>query len=205
MIGAQSQFPNMENLSNEICSKLKLKIKEKNINIIKYYINDFIIKSKSQNNNDESELEKLFKYKFENDAKNNGNNLIIDLKYKKIIYEKCKKFDFKNKRKIPFYYFKHLYKEICFKNKKSFSSDEFYNLENLNKEINDIKINFDYKLKYPDLVKNFLDKIIKEAYDKKKENSGNNQINRARSFEQDFFEQSILDSKSEHNKINLDE
>ena len=202
-----------------------MKIKEKNINIIKYYINDFIIKLKKQNNNDESELEKLFKYKFENDNKNNGIYLMTDLKYKKIIYEKCKKFDFKNKHKIPFYYFKHIYKEICYKNKKSFSSDEFYNLlyeckninsdvlyslddilyENLNKEINDIKINFDYKLKYPDLVKNFLDKIIKEAYDKKKENSGNNQINRARSFEQDFFEQSILDSKSEHNKINLDE
>ena len=225
VIGAQSQFPNMEKLSNEICSKLKLKIKEKNINIIKYYINDFIIKSKKQNNNDESELEKLFKYKFENDNKNNGIYLMTDLKYKKIIYEKCKKFDFKNKHKIPFYYFKHIYKEICYKNKKSFSSDEFYNLlyeckninsdvlyslddilyENLNKEINDIKINFDYKLKYPDLVKNFLDKIIKEAYDKKKENSGNNQINRARSFEQDFFEQSILDNKSSNNKINLDD
>ena len=47
--------------------------------------------------------------------------------------------------------------------------------------------------------------MIKEAYDKKKENFENNQLNHARSFEQDFFEQSILDNKSSNNKINLDD
>ena len=213
----------IDKLSIDICTKLKLK--EKDNYIIQHYIHDLILKLKSESNPSEFDLEKLFKYKYNEDINNTGNYLMTDFKYKKIIYEKCKKYDYKNKHKIPFYYFKHLYKEICYKNKKDFSLNEFYNLlyecknsqgegmyslydilyENLNKEINVIKINFEYKLKYPDLVKNFLDKIIKEAYDKKKENSGNNHLNRAKSFEQDFFEQSILDNKSDNNKINLDE
>ena len=211
-------FSEINKLSIELCTKLNLK--EKDNIIIQHFITDFLIKSNLNNNdNNNIELEKLFKY---NNMSNN--NLINDYKYKKIIYEKCKKYDYKNKQRIPFYYFKHLYKEICYKNKKEFSSNEFYNLlyecktqennicslydifyENLNKENNEIKINFDYELKYPDLVKNFLDKMIKEAYDKKKENFENNQLNHARSFEQDFFEQSILDNKSSNNKINLDD
>ena len=211
-------FSEINKLSIELCTKLNLK--EKDNIIMQHFINDFLIKSNLNNNdNNNIELEKLFKY---NNMSNN--NLINDYKYKKIIYEKCKKYDYKNKQRIPFYYFKHLYKEICYKNKKEFSSNEFYNLlyecktqennicslydifyENLNKENNEIKINFDYELKYPDLVKNFLDKMIKEAYDKKKENFENNQLNHARSFEQDFFEQSILDNKSSNNKINLDD
>ena len=211
-------FSEMNKLSIELCTKLNLK--EKNNIVMQHFINDFFIKSNLNNNdNNNIELEKLFKY---NNMSNN--NLINDYKYKKIIYEKCKKYDYKNKQRIPFYYFKHLYKEICYKNKKEFSSNEFYNLlyecktqennicslydifyENLNKENDEIKINFDYELKYPDLVKNFLDKMIKEAYDKKKENFENNQLNHARSFEQDFFEQSILDNKSSNNKINLDD
>ena len=211
-------FSEINKLSIELCTKLNLK--EKNNIVMQHFINDFLIKSNLNNNdNNNIELEKLFKY---NNMSNN--NLMNDYKYKKIIYEKCKKYDYKNKQRIPFYYFKHLYKEICYKNKKEFSSNEFYNLlyecktqennicslydifyENLNKENNEIKINFDYELKYPDLVKNFLDKMIKEAYDKKKENFENNQLNHARSFEQDFFEQSILDNKSSNNKINLDD
>ena len=211
-------FSEINKLSIELCTKLNLK--EKDNIIMQHFINDFLIKSNLNNNdNNNIELEKLFKY---NNMSNN--NLINDYKYKKIIYEKCKKYDYKNKQRIPFYYFKHLYKEICYKNKKEFSSNEFYNLlyecktqennicslydifyENLNKENDEIKINFDYELKYPDLVKNFLDKMIKEAYDKKKENFENNQLNHARSFEQDFFEQSILDNKSSNNKINLDD
>ena len=211
-------FSEINKLSIELCTKLNLK--EKDNIIMQHFINDFLIKSNLNNNdNNNIELEKLFKY---NNMSNN--NLINDYKYKKIIYEKCKKYDYKNKQRIPFYYFKHLYKEICYKNKKEFSSNEFYNLlyecktqennicslydifyENLNKENDEIKINFDYELKYPDLVKNFLDKVIKEAYDKKKENFENNQLNHARSFEQDFFEQSILDNKSSNNKINLDD
>ena len=211
-------FSEINKLSLELCTKLNLK--EKDNIIMQHFINDFLIKSNLNNNdNNNIELEKLFKY---NNMSNN--NLMNDYKYKKIIYEKCKKYDYKNKQRIPFYYFKHLYKEICYKNKKEFSSNEFYNLlyecktqennicslydifyENLNKENNEIKINFDYELKYPDLVKNFLDKMIKEAYDKKKENFENNQLNHARSFEQDFFEQSILDNKSSNNKINLDD
>ena len=211
-------FSEINKLSIELCTKLNLK--EKHNIIMQHFINDFLIKSNLNNNdNNNIELEKLFKY---NNMSNN--NLMNDYKYKKIIYEKCKKYDYKNKQRIPFYYFKHLYKEICYKNKKEFSSNEFYNLlyecktqennicslydifyENLNKENNEIKINFDYELKYPDLVKNFLDKMIKEAYDKKKENLENNQLNHARSFEQDFFEQSILDNKSSNNKINLDD
>ena len=211
-------FSEINKLSIELCTKLNLK--EKDNIIMQHFINDFLIKSNLNNNdNNNIELEKLFKY---NNMSNN--NLINDYKYKNIIYEKCKKYDYKNKQRIPFYYFKHLYKEICYKNKKEFSSNEFYNLlyecktqennicslydifyENLNKENDEIKINFDYELKYPDLVKNFLDKMIKEAYDKKKENFENNQLNHARSFEQDFFEQSILDNKSSNNKINLDD
>ena len=211
-------FSEINKLSIELCTKLNLK--EKDNIIMQHFINDFLIKSNLNNNdNNYIELEKLFKY---NNMSNN--NLMNDYKYKKIIYEKCKKYDYKNKQRIPFYYFKHLYKEICYKNKKEFSSNEFYNLlyecktqennicslydifyENLNKENDEIKINFDYELKYPDLVKNFLDKMIKEAYDKKKENFENNQLNHARSFEQDFFEQSILDNKSSNNKINLDD
>ena len=211
-------FSEINKLSIELCTKLNLK--EKDNIIMQHFINDFLIKSNLNNNdNNNIELEKLFKY---NNMSNN--NLMNDYKYKKIIYEKCKKYDYKNKQRIPFYYFKHLYKEICYKNKKEFSSNEFYNLlyecktqennicslydifyENLNKENDEIKINFDYELKYPDLVKNFLDKMIKEAYDKKKENFENNQLNHARSFEQDFFEQSILDNKSSNNKINLDD
>ena len=215
----------IDKLSIDICSKLNLK--EKNNIIIQHFINDFLIKSNLNNNNDNDndiELEQLFKYKYNENKSNKNNYFFNDFKYKKIIYEKCKKYDYKNKHKIPFYYFKHLYKEICYKNKKAFSSNEFYNLlyeckregneicslydilyENLNKENNDIKINFKYELKYPDLVKNFLDKVIKEACDKQNENLENNQLNHARSFEQDFFEQSILDNKSDNNKINLDD
>jgi hypothetical protein len=66
-------------------------------------------------------------------------------------------------------------------------------------------LKIDYKLKYPDLVNNFLDKIIKEAFDKKKENFGNNQLNRARSFEKDFVEEELLDFNVNNNKLNLDE
>ena len=75
------------------------------------------------------------------------------------------------------------------KNKKSFSVIKFFNLlyeckkYNLNEicsfydilyenfkeeENNESKINIKYKMKYPDLVKNFLDKIIKEAIEKKR-------------------------------------
>ena len=56
-------------------------------------------------------------------------------------------------------------------------------------------------MKYPDLVKNFLDKIINEAIEKNKENFGSNKLSRARSFEQDFFDQGILDSESNNNNL----
>ena len=115
-------FSEINKLSIELCTKLNLK--EKDNIIMQHFINDFLIKSNLNNNdNNNIELEKLFKY---NNMSNN--NLINDYKYKKIIYEKCKKYDYKNKQRIPFYYFKHLYKEICYKNKKEFSSNEFYNL-----------------------------------------------------------------------------
>ena len=51
-------------------------------------------------------------------------------------------------------------------------------------------------------------KIIKEAFDKKKEKFGNNQLNRARSFEKDFLEQDLISNnvvKNNENKLNLDE
>ena len=207
-------------MTQEIIKKLKLHNKDNDI--IEQYINDLITKTKTENNNLVNELENLFKYKYNN---KNQKYYVINSKNKKIIYEKCKKYDYKNKHKIPFYYFKHLFKEICYKNKNPFAPIEFFNLlyecktskeneiyslydvfyENLKDgENKENKLNIEYKLKYPNLVKNFLDKIIKEAYDKKKENFGDNKLNRARSFEQDFFEETILDSESNDKKLNLD-
>ena len=208
----------IRNITNEICEKLK--IIENDKITIKNYINDFIIKSKNENKALKQELENLFKYKYEdiNDEK----DFILNSKYKKIIYERCKKYDYKNKHKIPFNYFKHIFNELCHKNKKPFSVIKFFNLlyeckkyngnklcsfydilyDNLKEEENnEIKININYKMKYPDLVKNFLDKIIKEAIEKKKENFGSNKLSRARSFEQDFFDQGILDSESNNNNL----
>ena len=225
---------NMENekgfgsIPNEICKILK--ISEKDKIIINRYIKDLIVKSEQENNNLELEIEKLFKYKY-NDINNTNDklNLMMNSKNKKLLYKKCKDYDYKNKHKITFNYFKHLFKEICYKNKRQFSSIEFYKLlyeckkfngneiycfndilyenliENENNENNNIiNLNTEYKLKYPDLVNNFLDKIIKEAYDKKKENFGNNQLNRARSFEKDFFEEELLDNNINKNKLNLE-
>ena len=100
---------------------------------------------------------------------------------------------------------------------KKFNGNEIYCLydilyENLIKneeeEEENTELNTKYKLKYPDLVKNFLGKIIKEAFDKKKEKFGNNQLNRARSFEKDFLEQDLISNnvvKNNENKLNLDE
>ena len=217
-------------ISNDICKILK--ISEKDKFIINQYIKDLIVKSEQENNNLELEIEKLFKYKYNdinNSNNNNKSNFLMNTKNKKLLYEKCKNFDYKNKHKISFNYFKHLFKEICHKNKKQFSPIEFYKLlyeckkfngneiycfneilyENLkeseNNENNFINLKTDYKLKYPDLVNNFLDKIIKEAFDKKKENFGNNQLNRARSFEKDFVEEELLDFNVNNNKLNLDE
>ena len=208
-------------ITQEIIKKLKLT--EKDNVIIEQYINDLISKIRNENNTLENQLENLFKYKYDNQK--SQEYYVMNSKNKKIIYEKCKKYDYKNKHKIPFYYFKHLFKEICYKNKNPFSPIEFFNLlyecktskeneiyslydvyyENLKEEDNNgTRLNFEYKLKYPNLVKNFLDKIIKEAYDKKKENFADNKLNRARSFEQDFFEQTILDSESNNKKFNLD-
>ena len=208
-------------ITQEIIKKLKLT--EKDNVIIEQYINDLISKIRNENNTLENQLENLFKYKYDNQK--SQEYYVMNSKNKKIIYEKCKKYDYKNKHKIPFYYFKHLFKEICYKNKNPFSPIAFFNLlyecktskeneiyslydvyyENLKEEDNNgNRLNFEYKLKYPNLVKNFLDKIIKEAYDKKKENFADNKLNRARSFEQDFFEQTILDSESNNKKFNLD-
>ena len=203
-----------------------LKINEKDNKIVLHFIKDFLFKSQKENNTLENNIESLFKYNHK-DIKNSNKEayFVINSKNKKLIYEKCKNYDYKNKHKIPFNYFKHLYKEICHKDKKAFSFGEFYYLiyeckkdngneiyslydilyENLlEKENIEIKLNPEYKLKYPDLVKNFLDKIIKEAYDKKNENYGNNHLNRARSFERDFFEQNLLDNDTNNNKMNLE-
>ena len=220
--------PNIKNNGFIVKSKdliNTLKINEKDNTIVCHYLKDFVIKSKRDNTTLDLEIDKLYKYKNNiiNKSKNEK-NFVMNSKNKKIIYEKCKNYDYKNKHKIPFYYFKHLFKEICFKNKIPFSTNEFYNLiyeckkcngnesyslydilyENLiEKEKKEPKINIEYKLKYPELVKNFLDKIIKEAYNKKRDNSGNNKLNRARSFEMDFYEQNILDNDNNSNKINL--
>ena len=218
-------------ISSDICNILKISDKDKNI--INNYINDLLLKSEKENADIELELENLFKYKYNdhNNVNNEKINFVMNSENKKILYEKCKNFDYKNKHKIPLYYFKHIYKEICHKNNNSFSSNEFFNLlfeckkyngneiyclydilyENLIKneeEEENTEINTKYKLKYPDLVKNFLSKIIKEAFDKKKEKFGNNQLNRARSFEKDFLEQDLISNnvvKNNENKLNLDE
>ena len=215
----------------EICKILK--IPEKDKCLINNYIKDLILKTEKENNNLESELEKLFKYKYDDtnlknkDKNNNKKNLVLNSKNRKIIYEKCKNYDYKNKNTIPFYYFKHIFKQICYMNNKSFSIIEFFDLlyeckksngnelyslydilyENLleNEKKNKINLIDEYELKYPEIVKNFLDKIIKEAYDKKKENFGNKQLNRARSFERDFNEQDLLDNNINNDKFNLDE
>ena len=223
----------INSISTDICNILKISDKEKNI--INNYIKDIILKSEKENIDLESELENLFKYKYNdynntNNINNNKINFVMNSENKKILYEKCKNFDYKNKHKVPFYYFKHLYKEICHKNKNSFSLQEFFNLlyeckkfngneincfydilyENLieNKKQNN-EINNEYKLKYPDLVKNFLNKIIKEAFDKKREKFGNNQLNRARSFEKDIKEEDLISSnninQNNDKKFNLDE
>ena len=218
----------IDNNPDEICKILK--IAEKDKNLINQFIKDLLLKSEKENNNLETELENLFKYKYDdiNNKDINKKNLVMNSKNKKIIFERCKIYDYKNKHKIPFYYFKHLFKEICYINQKPFSSIEFFNLlyeckkfngnevyslydivyENLieNENSNNSIINNDYELKYPEIVKNFLDKIIKEAFDKKKENFGNNQLNRARSFERDFFEQDLLDNNINYNnnKFNKD-
>ena len=219
----------INDIVDNICSKIKIK----NNNIIKNFIKDFILKNiNEKNNNVYNDYKELFK--------KINTKIKISNKIKKTLYENCKKYDYKNKHKIPFYYFKHIYKEICYKNKKNFSSNdmtEFYAIlyeckkgpkkndnttfslfdifyENLypekdkkdaivNKEDNsEFEINKKYQLKYPELVKNFLDKIIKDASDKKNEQGDFDDI-KAKSFEQDFFGNNLLEKEKKSKNFNF--
>ena len=74
---------------------------------------------------------------------------------------------------------------------------------NVNKEDNsEFEINKKYQLKYPELVKNFLDKIIKDAYDKKNEQGDFDDI-KAKSFEQDFFGNNLLEKEKKSKNFNF--
>ena len=99
-------------LINEFCHNLKIS----NIDLMKQFINDFMIKDKKG----ENVLKKLFKY--------NKTNLNFNLEIKRNIFKKCKIYDYRNKKTIPFSYFKHLYKEICYNQNNLFSEKEFFNI-----------------------------------------------------------------------------
>ena len=100
---------------NDFCQNIKVLNKQ----LIKQFINDYLIKDKKG----ENALKNLFKYNKENiNEKNNFSN------YKQLIKEKCLIYDYKDKKTIPFNYFKHIYKEICYNKNISFSEIEFFNI-----------------------------------------------------------------------------
>ena len=246
---------------NDLCQNLKISNKD----LIKQFMNDFLIKEKKGLN----ALKALFKYNKTNLDEN------IDGESKKNIFEKCITYDYKNKKTIPFNYFKHLYKENCHNKMKSFSEKQFFHIiyecklqknnniysifdifygnlkeddskkneqekkekiineqkdnnseknnlinsyeinnkdeinnnddkiknnvinndEIKNDEVNEIsninnKLNPPHKLKYQDLIQNFLDKVIKEAIEKQKDDDDDSV--KARSFDQDIYNKLIL-------------
>ena len=103
---------NINSLVNEICKNLRIKNKD----LIKQFINDFMIKDKKGDN----VLKELFKYKKTDKS--------FESNIKKNIFEKCEIYDYKKKKTIPFNYFKHLCKENFYNIKKSFTENEFFNI-----------------------------------------------------------------------------
>ena len=55
-------------------------------------------------------------------------------------------------------------------------------------------------MKYPDLIHNFLDKVIKEAIEKQKDDD--DELVKARSYDQDIFSKFILHSENNVSKMN---
>ena len=55
-------------------------------------------------------------------------------------------------------------------------------------------------MKYPDLIHNFLDKVIKEAIEKQKDDD--DELVKARSYDQDVFSKFILHSENNVSKMN---
>ena len=256
-----SQFQNKKfdnqfnNVINEFCQNLKITNNE----LIKQFINDFLIKDKKG----ENVLKDLFKYTKSNLEKSKEKS-----NFKKIIYEKCQIYDYKNKKTIPFKYFKHLYKENIYNENIIFSENNFFNIiydcklqdnnniyslydifyenlmknndkndkkeeitikgekvnnddeqvnlikdkdftfeeiniskENKDKNLNLFeKINPNYKFKYKDIINTFLDKVIKEAIKKQKDDESS--LVRARSYDQDLFGKFILQSNNNISKLN---
>ena len=207
----------VENLSNKICEILNIK----NQKFINHFVHDFLVK---RNENPTKTINDLFKF-------NQTNSISPELK--KYFYEKCKVFDFKKKNAVPFYYFEHLYKELCFKKNIKQNPNQFFDILHLslkkNNQVNNsilsvfydnLKINVkrnslrnstnnnnknndlfeDFKekaknLKNPEIIGNFLDKLITEAMQKYQERCDENIM--ARSAGHDGFNMLSFEEKKE--------
>ena len=89
------------------------------------------------------------------------------------------------------------------KEKKNKSNNDIENEKIINKENtknnNEIKV-IKYNLKYKDLIQNFLDKVIKEAIEKQKDEDDD--LVKARSFDQDLFSKLTLQNENNTSKLN---
>ena len=177
-----SQFQNKKfdaqfnNVINEFCDNLRISDKD----LIKHFINDFFIKDKKG----EDVLKDLFKY-----TNTNLENNKESLDFKKKIYKKCEIYDYKNKKTIPFKYFKHLYKENCHNENIIFSEKNFFNfiyeckIQN-NDNIYSIFDIFYENLKNENIYKNLKkEDIINKEEKEKNKNEEEQQINVIKSIE----------------------
>ena len=158
------------NLSiNELCQNLKISNKD----LIKQFVNDFLVKDKKG----ENVLKELYKYNKDNLG---GGIDITSEEVKEKIFEKCAKYDYKNKKTIPFHYFKHLYKELCYHKKINFIEKNFFEIVYECKEQQDNNVYSLFDIFYENLIenkdkdKNIINSNIKEKENEDKLNSINN-------------------------------
>ena len=153
---------------NELCQNLKISNRE----LIKQFVNDFLIKDKKG----ENVLKELYKYQY------NGGNIggSIDATWDEMrnkIFEKCENYDYKKKKTIPFHYLKHLYKEMCYEKKITFVEKNFFEVVYKCKEQQDNDIYSLFDIFYENLIEpqNNNKNINKEK--EKKENEKEEELN----------------------------
>ena len=155
---------------NELCQNLKISNRE----LIKQFVNDFLIKDKKG----ENVLKELYKYQY------NGGSLggSIDATWDEMrdkIFEKCEKYDYRKKKTIPFHYLKHLYKEMCYEKKVSFVEKNFFEIVYKCKEQQDNDIYSLFDIFYENLIEpqNNKENINKEKQKEENENEKEEELN----------------------------
>ena len=153
---------NIDKISNNICNLLKISHNK----LICNFMNDYIIKNTE--NSYPCTLKELIKYDIF-DENFIHNDLSSFLKERSIIY------DYKKKGKIPIDYLRHIYKEFCFKNNRKENEKEFFHVIYTCKQHNYSSCLFDIfydnliiedEEKDEKAVKNFIESILKEEFDK---------------------------------------